>query len=268
MADNDPFLQQPGEPQQPEPPRYHPASGLNPGQTPGPPPASSAPGLIPGATPPAPTYDVTHQVPLDRNGVPLEAPRALGNALVWIAAAYTLVMILLAVFAQGEVDATRRAADTGEIAFGAGTFISLLSTPLMIASFVVYGMWMSRMRRNREALGTRPGLTAVEWWGWLVPIGSLVLVPMGARRVAGRTTSLGVLLGWWIVWTLAQGVGNAASFALTFSMDLTTGAINNGDLLDAYPSLMWASAAITLIAWVLFRSFIRQATERHLQPDA
>ena len=249
MTENDPFAARPGDVAPPA------------ASSPQPP---AAPGMIPGAMPP-PSYSPDYTVPFDRSGVPLEKPEGLAKGLIIVAALYTVTALLLAVFAQSDIDAIRRAAETGEIAFGAGTLVSFLSLPLLIASFVIYGLWMTRMRRNREALGTKPGLGAVEWWGWFIPLASAVLVPLGARKVTGRAVSIGLLLGWWLPWLLSGMVGSVASAMTQFSVDLTTGELVRPELLDAYPSLIWASFALALISFVFFVQFIRTATQRHLE---
>ncbi|MFP5361056.1 MAG: hypothetical protein ACLGHM_11245, partial [Actinomycetes bacterium] len=225
----------------------------------------AAPGMIPGAMPP-PSYSPDYSVPFDRSGVPLEKPEGLAKALIIVAAAFTLVALVSAVFAQGDVDAIRQAAETGEFVPSAGSLVTLLGTPLLIASFVIYGLWMTRMRRNREAMGIKPGLGGVEWWGWFVPAAGLVLVPMGARRVSGRSVSLGLLLGWWLTFVLTRIVAQGASALAQFSVDLTTGELVRPELLDAYPSLIWASFALTLISFAFFVQFIRAATQHHLEP--
>ncbi|MDN4474934.1 hypothetical protein QQX09_03580 [Demequina sp. SYSU T00192] len=255
MTNEDPFAARPGRPE--EPPR---------------PPASSdvpGPGLIPGAAPPpAPVYGTGPQVRFDRTGAPLEKPEGLAKGLIGVAAGFTLVSVLMAVFAQGDVDAIRAMAESNELQINAGSLLSLLTTPLLVVSYILYGMWMSRMRRNREALGVRPGMGAVEWWGWFIPIASVVLIPIGARKVTGRGVGLGLLLGWWITWILAQGVQGLGSAALQFSLDLTTGELAYPERLDAYPAIMWASAALVVISFVFFMRFIRAATDRHVEIEA
>ncbi|WP_062518632.1 hypothetical protein [Demequina silvatica] len=263
MTDNDPFVQRPGDQQPPEQPKYHPASGLNPGDTPG------APGLIPGATPPpVPAYGEAQQLQFDRTGAPLEKPEGLAKGLIGVTAAATALAVLTAALAQGEVDSLRRLAETGEFSITAASLLGLLSLPITVAAYVLYGMWMTRMRRNREAMGTKPGMGAVEWWGWWVPFAQVVLVPLGARKVTGRTVPLVLLLGWWITFTIAQVFGAYASIAVNFSFDLMTGELTDPELLDSYPTWAWASAAAMLISWGFLLRFIRSATDRHLDADA
>ncbi|WP_156163828.1 hypothetical protein [Demequina maris] len=261
MTNDDPFAARPGDQTPPPPP---------PASSPPPPPAFPAtPGIIPGAAPPpAPAYGEGMQVQFDRSGVPLEKPEGLAKGLIGVAAGFTVVSVLIAVSAQGSVDSIRRMAESNELEFSAGDLLSLLTTPLLVTSYILYGIWMSRMRRNREALGARPGMGAVEWWGWFIPLASAVLIPIGASKVAGRTVGVGLLLGWWIPWILAglvQGVGSAA---LQLSLDLQTGELAYPERLDVYPALMWAAAALIVISFVFFMRFIRAATDRHLDPGA
>ncbi|WP_062291671.1 DUF4328 domain-containing protein [Demequina phytophila] len=259
MTDNDPFVTRPGDPTPPPPPA----------SSPGTPPAGGAPGLIPGALPPSvPAYGEAQQVQFDRSGVPLEKPEGLAKGLIGVTAAYAVLAVITAAFAQGEVESLRRTAETGEFSITAASALGLLSLPLTVTAYVLYGMWMTRMRRNREALGARPGMGAVEWWGWFVPLASVVLVPLGARKVTGRTVPLMLLLGWWIAWTIAQILSAYGSIALNFSFDLMTGELTNPDMLDSYPTWAWASAAVLLISWGFLFRFIRTATDRHVDADA
>ncbi|WP_062312012.1 hypothetical protein [Demequina rhizosphaerae] len=259
MTDDDPFASRPGN-QTPPPPASSP---------PPPPSVPGTPGIIPGAAPPpAPAYGTGPEIRFDRTGAPLEKPEGLAKGLIGVTAGFTVLTVFLAVMARSEADSIREAAETGDFAISVASLLGLFSTPLMVVSYILYGMWMSRMRRNREAMGTRPGLPAVEWWGWFVPIASAVLVPLGARKVTGRAVPLSLVLGWWIMWVLAQAATAYASVAANFSLDFTTGELTNPELLDSYPMWMWISAAFTVVSWWFLFRFIRAATDRHLDAEA
>lgn len=241
--------------------------GLIPGSQPPAPPAA-APGMIPGAqgsaTPPAPWQSPT---PVGRDGYALTAPTSLSYALIGVSAAYLVISLILAAVAQQDLDVIRETIETGSLSgVSIGMVLSFLSFPLMVMSFVVYGLWAGRLRKNREAMGERPGLPAVEWWGWFVPFASAVLVPLGLFKVAGRKVSGLLIAGWMITYTVATGLSGAANLMTQLAVDLTTGELTRPEMLDSYVPLMVASAGVLLISWGLFYLVIRRATATTLEP--
>jgi len=251
MTENDPFAARPGDVAPPA------ASS---------PQAPAAPGMIPGAMPP-PSYSPDYTVPFDRSGVPLEKPEGLAKGLIIVAALTTLLTVVAALFAPDAVEAIRESAGSTDLDFSytGADIASFFSFPLGIAAFVLYGLWMTRMRRNREALGAKPGLPAVEWWGWFVPAANAVLVPLGARKVTGRAVPLGLLLGWWIPWALSFVLSIVGFVLVVFALDLNTGDLARPEFLDAYLGVVWVTAALVVVSFVFFMQFIRTATQRHLE---
>ncbi|MDN4490146.1 hypothetical protein QQX13_04815 [Demequina sp. SYSU T00068] len=249
--------------------------GIIPGAQPPAPPApasASAPGLIPGAAAPADATPAPWQQsttgPLrDARGNPLTAPTSLSWALIGSAGAYTLIGLVVASLAGNDAAVLLDALETGEFAsLPVGLLISLLSTPVLILSFIAYGLWAGRMRGNRVAMGDKPGLAGVEWWGWFVPLVGLVLVPMGLRRVSGHKAPVGLLVGWMASWTVAQALSGIAGAVPSFAIDATSGELVRPELVDAYAPLMWASAPVLVLALVLFVLLIRRSTTAHLEP--
>ncbi|WP_296666114.1 DUF4328 domain-containing protein [Demequina sp.] len=240
------------------PPQPGMVSGAQPSQSPG-------SGLIPGAQQPV-AQGWGDDDPRDITGLPLKRPAALGKALLGITAAYLLASVLLALFAQSDVQRIRENLDTASLRTEASVLVSFATIPVLVTAFLAYGMWMSQMRSNREALsGRKAGLRSVEWWGWFVPIASVVLVPLGARKITGRSASLGVLFGWWIAWLVSQALLGAANLAIVFSIDPEAGAVGRPEFLDMYPTLMWASTAALAVSWGFLFVFVRRATERHVK---
>ncbi|WP_062302842.1 DUF4328 domain-containing protein [Demequina subtropica] len=273
MTENDPFLNKPAEQQ----PKYHPASGLNPGQShegalePKPadptPPQQPAPGMIAGAA--APTYGAPgQQTPFSQRGEPLEPPTALGNSLLAVMGVNALIGLAVAASAGDVIDLITEYVETGTVTGSTGSPLGSLTFPLTVASYVLYGMWMMRMRRNRKAMGDRPGLPGVEWWGWFVPFAGVVLVPWGARKVAGRTTSLALLLGWWLTFMVSNIAATTGIFAILGSVDFDSNEITDAALLNSYTDYVWASAVLMVISWAFLFGFVRQATTRHLDRQA
>ncbi|WP_062384231.1 hypothetical protein [Demequina iriomotensis] len=263
MTENDPFLSNPGAQPPAEQPKYHPASGLNPGQSHAP-----APGVIPGAAAPSPAYGTGPQVPFGQDGVPLEKPKGLATGLLAVTGANAVIGLIVATTASDAADAIIEILETGTTTTSVGSPLGNLSLPLTLAAYVLYGLWMTRMRRNREAMGARPGLPGVEWWGWFVPFAGLILLPLGARKVVGRTTSLALLLGWWLTYLASYAAGLVGAAAIFGVFDWETGEVVNTAALDSYPASAWASAALMLVSWGFLFGFVRQATERHVDPQA
>ncbi|SEJ19915.1 hypothetical protein [Demequina mangrovi] len=262
MSDNDPFLSKPDEQGPTEPPRYHPASGMNPGQSHAP-----VPGMIPGAAAPPPSYPMGSQIPPSPVAAGLDKPSGLGTALIVVTGLSAVIGLAVAATAQETLDGIREFLETEDPTAITGSPLANLSFPLLLATYVLYGIWMNRMRRNRQALGTRPGLPGVEWWGWFIPLANAVLVPLGARKVAGRTSSLAMLLGWWLTYLAAGAVSGLGAFALVMSIDIETMTITDNAAFDSYAQSAWVAAILTVVSWAFLFGFVRSATERHLDPQ-
>lgn len=242
--------------------------GLIPGAQP--PAAPAAPGMIPGAAAPAsaaPWQQPAGGPPRDQRGNPLTAPTSLSWALIGSAGAYTLISLVVAALAGTDAAVLREVLESGEFtSIPVGLLISALSAPVLLLSFIAYGLWAGRMRGNRVAMGDQPGLKGVEWYGWFVPIVGLVMIPMGLRRVSGHKVSVLMLVGWMASWTIAQLLAGIAGATPNFAVDLVSGELVRPELIDLYAPLMWASAPFLVIAFALFTLVIRRATTAHLEP--
>ncbi len=100
-----------------------------------------------------------------------------------------------------------------------------LSFPVLIASFVLLALWMSRLRSAMTARGeTLAGPPAVEWWGWFVPLANFVLPFLGMRASRARRAGLGVLRGLVGHVLPVLGLSSRASQCPTFTaIDFSTG---------------------------------------------
>lgn len=139
--------------------------------------------------------------------------------------------------------------------------LSLLSGPLMIASFVFLALWMARVRTAMKARGeVAGGPPAVEWWGWFVPIANFVLPFLGMRAITRGRASVGMLVGWWVTFCL-YWVASWATFVPSLTaIDYSTGELTNPDALDAMVPLTWAGALTLAVSWVFLVLVIRQTT--------
>ncbi|WP_062380398.1 DUF4328 domain-containing protein [Demequina pelophila] len=238
-------------------------------------PGASAPGMIPGAAAPAgygayqagaPQSGAPQGPLLDRNGQLVEPPVTLAKAFLIVTGAVAALTVIGAVLVPGEVDAIRDTLETGELNVTAGVFLQTLTPLLMVASLVTYGLWASRIRRNVEAAG-RPagGPRSVEWWGWFVPLGNMVLPVWGARAISRGAVGWGVLLGWWLPWLASQGAQGAAGAAQFMAIDITSGELTNPEALDQIVPLTWISAVAIVISWVFLRAYVAGTTARHLE---
>jgi hypothetical protein len=139
--------------------------------------------------------------------------------------------------------------------------MDFIATPIMIASFVLLALWMSKVRSAMTARGEIPGgPPAVEWWGWFVPIANFVLPYLGMRAITRRKASVGMLMGWWLTFCV-YWVAVWASFVPSFTaIDYSTGELSNPDALDALVPISWISALSLAISWVFLALVIRQTT--------
>ena len=139
--------------------------------------------------------------------------------------------------------------------------VDFIATPLMIASFVLLALWMSKVRTAMTARGEAAGgPPAVEWWGWFVPLANFVLPFVGMRAITRRKASVGALVGWWLTFC-AYWVAAGASLVPGFTaIDYSTGELSHPDALDALVPITWASALTLAVSWVFLALVIRQTT--------
>ncbi len=139
--------------------------------------------------------------------------------------------------------------------------LSLLSGPLMIASFVFLALWMARVRTAMAARGeVAGGPPAVEWWGWFVPIANFVLPFLGMRAITRGRASVGMLVGWWVTFCLYWVVSWATVVPSLTAIDYSTGELTNPDALNSMVPLTWAGALTLAVSWLFLVLVIRQTT--------
>jgi len=139
--------------------------------------------------------------------------------------------------------------------------LSLLAGPLMIASFVLVALWMTRVRTAMQARGeVAGGPPAVEWWGWFVPIANFVLPFLGMRAITRGKASVGMLVGWWITFCLYWVLSWATLMPSLTAIDYSTGELSNPEALDAMVPLTWAAALTLAVSWVFLALVMRQTT--------
>lgn len=191
------------------------------------------------------------------------APTALALWATVLTGAVAAMALVGALTSESQLEETKAALANpeGTSLFTGQSPIDYLSTPLMIASFVVLALWMSRVRSAMVARRETPGgPPAVEWWGWFVPLGNFVLPFLGMRAVTRRKANTGVVIAWWIAFC-AYWVASFASVVPTFSaVDFTTGELTNPEALDVLVPLSWAGAIALIVSWVFLTLTIRQAT--------
>ncbi len=139
--------------------------------------------------------------------------------------------------------------------------LDLLSTPLLIASFVLLALWMSRVRTAMTVRGeVAGGPPAVEWWGWFVPLANFVLPFLGMRAITRDKASVGILVGWWVTFCLYWVLSLATIGPSFAAIDYSTGELSNPDALDAMVPLAWAGALALAVSWAFLALLIRQTT--------
>ncbi len=201
------------------------------------------------------------------------APTTVALWATILTGAVTALGLVSAFLAPGRLDETKviLADPDNASPFAGQDPLGLLSGPLMIASFVLLALWMSRVRTAMSSRGeVAGGPPAVEWWGWFVPLGNFVLPFLGMRAITRRKANAGIVVGWWLTFCL-YWVLTWASVVPTFAaIDLSTGELSNPDALDVMVPLAWASALALAVSWVFLAITIRQTTsaEKDLASNA
>lgn len=193
-----------------------------------------------------------------------KGPSKVAGWAIGLTGAYTLLALLAAIMAPGMVDTLKETLANPEDAspFATTDPISFLTFPVSIASYVLLALWMWRLRQSQKDRGADPGgVPAVEWWGWFVPLGNLVLPFLGMRSVTRKSTPFGLLWGWWIPFVVGYSVSTFASIGATFgAIDWETGEYTNLESLDSIVGASWVSAIAILISWAFLVMIIRKAT--------
>jgi len=248
---------------------------LVPGPLPTSTPAATPPGVLASgapyySAPSAPAFSQAPGQPFPAPGYPSYVPpppRGLATATIVLTGAYTLAGILTAAATPMIVENTKAAlANPEDFTFdAASTGLQLLSSLVAIASFVFLALWITRIRQNLTAIGSKPGgPPAVEWWGWFVPLANFVLPALGMRAVTRRTVGIGVLLGWWLPFCASFVVSAISATRQFAAVDFATGELVNPSALDSMVPLTASSAALVLVSWLFLVMIIRRTTSRHL----
>lgn len=191
------------------------------------------------------------------------APTALALWATILTGAVAAISWISAFTAPSQLEETKAVLADPENAspFAGQDPVTFLSAPLMIASFIVLALWMSRLRSAMTNRGETPGgPPAVEWWGWFVPLGNFVLPFLGMRAVTRGKASIGVVVGWWLAFCLYWVVSFASVLPTFTAIDLATGELTNPEALDVLVPLAWAATLTLTISWAFLALTIRQAT--------
>ena len=242
---NDPFAQHPP---QVAAPGYPQASA--PGSPPPPP--------LPGQAPPPGAFAPT--------GWAAEKPQGLAITAIVLTGLYAASSLYSSFVAQSTIDETKATLGSGNTATDLGTTaFGALGTIVMLASFVVLALWMSRIRRNLASRGVKAGgPPAVEWWGWFVPLANFVLPLLGMKAISRKKASMGLLLGWWLPWCIMWLATFAAGATSFFAVDLSTGDLVRPEALDASVPLTHIATVAVIVSWAFLAVIIRRVTDRHL----
>ena len=214
--------------------------------------------------------------PMAQGYAPITVPPAVPSSIaLWatiLTGAYAATSVLGAVTAPAMVEGLKeRLIDPQNASPFAGQSIgSSLGVPVSIASYVLLALWMSKIRTARKARGEKiGGPPAVEWWGWFVPLASIVLPFLGMRAITKARVGMGVLLGWWLAYMAAGAVSIAALIPQLTTIDWSTGKAAHPEALDeafrSVPGLMWASAIAMVVSWIFLAIIIQSATRREAE---
>ncbi len=244
-----------------------------PGSTP-PAPGVVQPGVVqPGVVQPSTTQPYPGQpFPTQQYGQP-EPPKTIARWAVILTGAVTLLTIATSVpllldfekYKQDLLDTLVNPNMTPTVT--AADAISLILTPVLVASYVLLALWMHKIRGNLTAIGKAPGgIPAVEWWGWFVPLANFILPALGMRAITRRSVSAGLVLGWWVgfcAYWIAMGYASTVSLSL---IDFSTGEFSgNTAALDTMFPMTIVQVVGIAISWVFLTLIIRTATAKHLE---
>ena len=204
--------------------------------------------------------------------VPISVRSAVPNAIaLWatiLTGSYALLTLISAALTPAAVDEAKilLADPENQDAVGTQDPVSLLTWPILIASYVLLALWMSRIRTARMARGEAiGGPPAVEWWGWFVPLANMVLPVLGMRAITKGRAGVGLLVGWWAGVVAYLGAIVVTIFVVFSSIDFATAEFSNLENLDSLVGIQWASAVALTVAWVFLAMIIRVTTRREAE---
>lgn len=123
----------------------------------------------------------------------------------------------------------------------------LATTPIYIATIVVWCLWQVRLARSADPLALRrsPGWHIGSWF---IPFASLVM-PVQNMGDLGRAYSVrwsGLLGWWWALWIANNLVGNAV-IRMAFSADATFATYNAVNVVSTALSVVSATLAVLVV---------------------
>ncbi len=222
-----------------------------------------------GGPPPAPPLPGQGPPPIGAipGGWAPEKPSGLALWTIIGTGAVTALTVISALLAPANLSALEDALESGTTpGVGVADAIGGLTTMLMIASYVILALWMTKIRSNLRARGiVAGGPPAVEWWGWFVPLANFVLPFLGMKAISRGKASVGLQLGWWLpfcAYWLTSIPATVASFSI---IDWQTGEVSNTDALQ--DALVWSYVAAVLLAvsWAFLAVIVRRVTDKHLE---
>jgi len=181
-----------------------------------------------------------------------------------------LLLVLMMIGEIAELQGLINLERAGEVTNLAGLYamVILANSLLLIATYVVFGMWIYRAAANVVAAMV-PGFDYTAGWavGWyFVPLANL-FKPFGAMRQIWNASHSGgsdldrgepLLVYWWGIWTLT---GIASFFALRLSLNPESVAEARSALeIETLSSVL--SLALYPLAWLLVDRITRAQRDR------
>jgi len=219
-----------------------------------------------GATPPPPPGYVAPTQPIYGATAAPVPPKALATWTIILTGLFTFLAGTSTVVAVLDFESYIAGITQQSVTpvFDPSSVISFLSSPFMLASYVVLALWMGKIRSNLKAVNRDPGgIPAVEWWGWFVPIANYVLPALGMRSITKGSANLGLLLGWWLAFCGYWAASAMNSVFLVGALDLNTGLFDADALLVTKPILL-STGAFLVISWIFLAIIVSRTTRRHL----
>lgn len=196
--------------------------------------------------------------PLGGGGWAPNSPVGLGNAFLGTAIGVTVVTIVMALLAPAYVSSLKTR-DPSELTFSGYEVVSFLMLPLLVTSYVLFALWVGRIRAHWRYRNVEPGgPPAVEWWGWFIPVASLVLPYLGVRAINRKVVSGGIVAGWWILYLISGVPAIVNQLAQFQALDWATGELNDPEALNSIPAYEVAGAIFTVLSLAFLVLLVRQ----------
>ena len=216
---------------------------------------------------PSTAYDAAQAQPIANWAARPRPNQGLGTALLVLGALVVLSDIFRAATAPAAVHAYEAAAAEGRdpaqviTAYGAAGLLSVL---LLLSTWIVGSLWLSRARQNAVLIAPdRIRRSAVwAWLGWLVPI-VLLWFPKQIVDDSWRITSSSAAAGqrgryrdttlWWVLWIAYSGALNLAGNPSLQKRIMSINNVHQGVL----PALDIAVAILGILAFAAWVPVVR-----------